>query len=67
MEKQHETDYEAIDNDFQSKGDELFDRKAALTDLQYTEQFQAIQEERETVLKRLTVLLTTQVLESQAV
>lgn len=67
MEKQHETDYAAIDNDFQSKGDELFDRKAALTDLQYTEQFQAIQEERETELKRLTVLLTTQVLESQAV
>jgi len=66
LERQHESDYAAIDNDFQGKGDELFDRKAALTDLEYTEQFQAIQEEREAELKRLTVLLTTKVLEARS-
>jgi len=66
LQRQHGSEYAAIDNDFQARGDELFDRKAALTDLQYTEQFQVIQEEREAELKRLTVLLTSKVLEARA-
>ncbi|MBO9551261.1 NEL-type E3 ubiquitin ligase domain-containing protein [Pseudomonas sp.] len=64
LKAQYPDEFKAMEDEFDELGEELDDTRAALSDLQYKEQWDALSVNRAASLSRVKILLTTQVLES---